>query len=61
MSDSDEREPDPRDGGGGWGYMDVLLDEWPKVRDLDATNPERMRVELGMQHQRARILALEQG
>jgi hypothetical protein len=41
-------------------YMDVLLDEYPKVRDLDPTNPERQRVELGMQRQRARILALEQ-
>ena len=56
-----ELEPDPRDGGGGGMYMDVLLDEWPKVRDLEPTNPERVRVELGMQRQRTRILALERG
>ncbi len=55
------RAPDPRDGGRGWMYMDVLLDEWPKVRDLEPTNPERVRVELGMQRQRTRILALERG
>lgn len=53
------RAPDPRDGKGGWQYMDVLLDEWPKVRDLDSANPERQRVELGMRHQRERILRLE--
>ncbi len=52
-------EPDPRDGGGGWGYMDVLLDEYPKVKGFDPTHPDRMRVELGMQRQRTRILALE--
>ncbi len=54
------RAPDPRDGGGGWMYMDVLLDEYPKVKAFDPTHPDRMRVELGMQRQRRRILALEQ-
>jgi hypothetical protein len=52
-------DPDPRDGGGGWGYMDVLLDEYAKTKDLDPADPERRRVETTMRRQRERILALE--
>jgi len=55
------RAPDPRDGKRGWAYMDVLLDEYPKVKGFDPTHPDRMRVELAMQRQCRRIRALEQG
>ncbi|KKN24072.1 hypothetical protein LCGC14_0898480 [marine sediment metagenome] len=53
------RAPDPRDGKRGWAYMDVLLDEYPKVKGFDPTHPDRMRVEITMRRQRERILALE--
>ncbi|KKL71092.1 hypothetical protein LCGC14_2098370 [marine sediment metagenome] len=59
MTDGDANQPDPRDGGRGWMYMDVLLDEYARLKDLEPTNPERQRVEATMGRQRERILALE--
>ncbi len=59
MTGGNAKQPDPRDSGRGWAYMDVLLDEYPKVKGFDPTHPDRMRVEITMQRQRRRILALE--
>ncbi len=61
MTDGDANQPDPRDGGRGWMYMDVLLDEYATLKDLEPENRERQRVEINMRRQRERILALEQG
>ena len=59
MTGGDAKQPDPRDGGRGWMYMNVLLDEYATLKDLDPENRERQRVEITMRRQRRRILALE--
>lgn len=52
-------EPDPRDAGGGWPYMDILLEEYAQLKDEEPGHPERRRIEITMTRQRKRILALD--